>query len=263
MTPLEKLIQQVQSLNKEKKYEEVVERLSDAVLEKHNNADLYAEKAMAYWRLKEYKSSNEEPFEVFYYDFDENGSKDVVLAYYNFGVQYPLRGRSCSSQQVPMIKDKFKSYDLFASADLVDVYEENDLEESLNYQANTFASVYLENTGNGSFRQHALPAEAQFSSVNDILIADYNQDQHLDIVLAGNLYGAEIETARNDAGVGLVLLGDGQGKFQSLTPGESGFFVPADVKDMEIIRGRQGEQILVGSNNDALQIFRSGSPKVP
>jgi len=210
-----------------------------------------------------YQASEEEPFEVFYYDFDKNGSEDVVLAYYNFGIQYPLRGRSCSSQQVPMIKDKFKSYELFASADLVDVYEEDNLEESLNYQANTFASVYLENTGDGSFEQHTLPTEAQFSSVNDIIIADYNQDQILDILLAGNLYGAEIETARNDAGVGLVLLGDGSGEFQPLTPAESGFFVPTDVKDMSIVQGSQGKQLLVGSNNSQLQIFQLGSQKVP
>ncbi|WKN42414.1 VCBS repeat-containing protein [Tunicatimonas pelagia] len=210
-----------------------------------------------------YQASDEEPFEVFYYDFDENGSKDVVLAYYNFGIQYPLRGRSCSSQQVPMIKDKFKSYDLFASADLVDVYEENALEESLNYRANTFASVYLENTGNGTFKQHVLPAEAQFSSVNDILIADYNQDQNLDILLAGNLYGSEIETTRNDAGVGLVLLGDGQGKFQTLTPAASGFFVPSDVKDMAVVQSTRGKQVLVGSNNSQVQIFRLDAQKVP
>ncbi|MEM6841046.1 MAG: VCBS repeat-containing protein [Bacteroidota bacterium] len=210
-----------------------------------------------------YQANEEEPFEVFYYDFDENGSKDVVLAYYNFGVQYPLRGRSCSSQQVPMIKDKFQSYELFAAADLVDVYEEDNLEESLNFQANTFASAYLENTGDGSFKFHALPNEAQFSSVNDILIADYNQDQHLDILLAGNLYGAEIETARNDSGVGTVLLGNGNGGFQSLTPAESGFFVPTDVKSMAIVKGAQGKQVLVGSNNDQLQIFRLGFQKIP
>ena len=155
-----------------------------------------------------YQASEEEPFEVYYYDFDENGSKDVVLAYYNFGTLYPLRGRSCSSQQVPMIKDKFASYDLFASADLVDVYEEDNLEQSLKYEATIFASVYLENTGNGSFNVHELPAEAQLSSINDIVIDDYNQDQHSDILVAGNLYGAEVETARNDAGVGLVLLGE-------------------------------------------------------
>ncbi|MEM9674919.1 MAG: VCBS repeat-containing protein [Bacteroidota bacterium] len=210
-----------------------------------------------------YQATKEEPFEVYYYDFDENESKDVVLAYYNFGVQYPLRGRSCSSQQVPMIKDKFKSYELFAAADLVDVYEEDNLEESLNYEATTFASAYLENDGNGSFKFHALPNEAQFSSVNDIVTADYNQDQYLDIILAGNLYGAEIETARNDAGIGLVMLGNGKGQFIPLTPAESGFFVPSDAKSLEVVKGNQGTQILVGINNGPLQIFRLGTQKVP
>lgn len=210
-----------------------------------------------------YQASEEEPFEVYYYDFDENGSKDVVLAYYNFGTQYPLRGRSCSSQQVPMIKEKFASYDLFASADLVDVYEEDNLEQSLNYQANTFASVYLENTGRGKFNVHELPTEAQISSVNDILIGDYNQDQHLDILLAGNLYGAEVETARNDASVGLVLLGNGQHQFTPITPAQSGFFAPTDVKNMGTVQGSQGTNILVGSNHGSMQIFSVDLQKVP
>ena len=38
-----------------------------------------------------YKASKEEPFEVFYDDFDENGVKDIVLAYYNYGIQFPLK----------------------------------------------------------------------------------------------------------------------------------------------------------------------------
>ena len=43
-----------------------------------------------------------------------------------------------------------------------------------------------------------------------MLIEDFNQDGNLDILVAGNLYTAEVETPRNDAGIGLVLLGDGK-----------------------------------------------------
>lgn len=203
-----------------------------------------------------YKASGEEPFEVYYYDFDNNGSKDVVLTYYNFGVAYPLRGRSCSSEQVPMLKQKFETYDLFASSDVFEVYGKNNLEKALHYEAHTFASGWFENQGNGKFVMHEFPNIAQLSSVNSIVVDDYNNDQNPDILIAGNLYDAEVETARNDAGFGLLLLGDGKGAFTPSMRDDSGFFVPYDVKDMVQVRTSSGKQVFVGINNDSMRVFK-------
>lgn len=203
-----------------------------------------------------YKATEEEPFEIYYYDFDDNDSKDIVLTYYNYGIQYPLRGRQCSSEQVPEIKEKFENYNIFASATTAEVYGEDKLENALHYEAHTFASTYFENQGDGNFEAHPLPVLAQLSSVNDILINDINKDGHLDLILAGNLYDAEVETTRNDAGFGLVLTGDGTGKFNTMDRHESGFFVPYNVKSMASLNHLQGYFILVGCNNAPLQIFR-------
>ena len=202
-----------------------------------------------------YKATEEEPFGVYYYDFDENGSKDIVLTYYNFGIQYPLRGRQCSSEQIPDLKKKFKNYDVFASSDVFQIYGENELETALHYDAYTFASYYIENQGNGRFVMHELPVEAQFSSVNDIIVDDFNGDAHPDLLLAGNLYDAEVETTRNDAGIGLMLLGDGKGNFKSLTYEESGVFLPYDVKSMIRVQSQDKILILVGCNNEQLQVL--------
>ncbi|MEM6967020.1 MAG: VCBS repeat-containing protein, partial [Bacteroidota bacterium] len=158
-----------------------------------------------------YKATPEAPFEVHYDDFDKNGSKDIVLSYYNFGEQYPLRGRSCSSEQVPVIADKFPTYNIFASSDMNTVYGADNLEKALHYSAQTFASAYIENQGNGNFKMTPLPNEAQISSINDFVIQDFDGDKKMDVLLAGNLFPAEIETPRNDAGNGLLLKGDGQG----------------------------------------------------
>jgi len=38
---------------------------------------------------------------------------------------------------------------------------------------------------------HKLPNLAQVSSINQILIEDFDKDSNLDIVVAGNLYGSE------------------------------------------------------------------------
>ena len=202
-----------------------------------------------------YKASKEEPFEVFYDDFDKNGIKDIVLAYYNYGIQFPLRGFSCSSQQVPELKNKIKKYDLFASLDVQDVYGQVNLENSLRLQANSFKSTVLINK-KGNFINKPLPYEAQLSSINDFLIEDYNKDGIKDILAIGNLYNAEIETPRNDSSNGILLIGNGDGTFNSKLRRETGFYAPSDAKKIIPLNLNNEEGILVGNNNDLLQYFK-------
>ena len=201
-----------------------------------------------------YKATPSEPFDVHYSDFDKNGSMDIVLGYYNFGEHFPLRGRSCSSQQVPVIKEKFPTYDLFSSATIDEVYGAKALKQALHYEVTSFASVYAENLGGGRFDFRALPNEAQIAPINDILTGDFDRDGHMDLVVAGNLYVSEIETPRADAGIGLFLRGDGKGGFTPVPARESGLFLPYDVKALELIDSPQGQLILSGNNNDFLRV---------
>ena len=156
----------------------------------------------------------------------------------------------------PELLKKFKTYKEYAKSDVFEIYGKENLDRALHYQANMFESVYIENNGDGTFTFHTLPAEAQFTSVNDILINDYNKDGNPDILIAGNMYGTEVRTPRNDAGIGLLLTGDGAGNFISISYLESGFFVPYDVKSMAEIRMKGSDYILVGSNNDLLRVFK-------
>ncbi len=199
-----------------------------------------------------YKASKEEPFEIYSDDFDGNGQRDIVLGYHEHGALFPLRGLSCSSQQIPDLAKKFPTYESFGDADLFDVYGEQ-LNNALHYQARNFATVYLENHGDGTFTMRPLPMEAQFSSVNNIIAKDFNQDGTLDLLLSGNLYPVEIETPRNDAGVGLYLEGDGNGGFRPVPWQESGFFAPYDAKDMKMINVGGQDVVLVANNQQRMQ----------
>ena len=202
-----------------------------------------------------YKASVDEPFELFYDDFDKNGSKDIVLAYYNYGIQFPLRGFSCSSQQVPDLKDKFEKYDIFASLDVQQVYGEDNLENALRLSVNTFESASLINNKD-FFDFKPLPTYAQFSSVNDMIIQDFNDDNIKDVLLIGNMYHAEIETTRNDSGNGLLLIGNNDGSFKEISTYESGFFVPGDSKKIISIETNDDKLYIVANNNDRVQIFK-------
>ncbi|UII19899.1 FG-GAP-like repeat-containing protein [Fulvivirga ligni] len=188
-----------------------------------------------------YQAHEGKPFKVYASDFDHNDKSDIVLSYQNSGEEYPVRGRGCSSQQIPTIKAKYKDYKSFSKANVVDIYGDKELENSLHYSVESFASIYLENTGKG-YKIHHLPNEAQLAPINDMVIADWNNDGHEDIIIAGNLFSSEVETPRADAGIGLCLLGDGKGHFQPLTYQQSGIFMPYDVKQLQatVINGKKG-----------------------
>ena len=109
---------------------------------------------------------------------------------------------------------------------------------------------------NGTFVPHELPNLAQLSAINQILVDDFDKDGHLDALIAGNLYSSEVETPRNDAGIGLFLKGNGKGSFTPVRSLESGFYAPGDVKDMSKITIGKIEYIIVAKNNDTLQFVR-------
>ena len=202
-----------------------------------------------------YQTSSDETFDIFYNDFDQNNTGDIVLSYYNDGEQYPLRGRQCSSDQIPAIKKKFQDYDAFSIATLEDVYTEPALENSLHYFTKTFSSVYLENTGN-SFKMKNLPSLAQLSSINKILKKDIDKDGFIDIVVSGNMYNSEVETPRNDGSVGVYLKYNPDTGFEAVSTKKSGLFINGDVKEMEFITLNNADYIISAKNDDLIEFTK-------
>ncbi|MUH35225.1 hypothetical protein D9O36_05175 [Zobellia amurskyensis] len=204
-----------------------------------------------------YKATEKSPFEVYYADFDKNGSNDLALGYYENNTLYPVRGKQCSTEQIPTLKSKFKSYDAFAKASFFEVYSIKNTEDVLHKKANTFASSFFVNNGKGFFEEHRLPNMAQLSSINTIVIKDYNKDGVKDIIVAGNLFSSEVETPRNDAGSGFYMQGflNDSGDYALNPIHNSGLKFNKDLKDLQPIL-IEGREFLVGVNNSGpLQIF--------
>lgn len=202
-----------------------------------------------------YKASKDEPFSVFCHDFDNNGSLDIVLSYYDQGSCFPVRGRECSSQQMPFIKKKFPTYDQFGEATVKDIHGEN-LDKALQYHATEFRSGAWINNGSGKFDFIAFPNEAQIAPIQGIIAKDLNKDGNLDLICAGNYYNREVETTRSDAGVGCVLLGDGTGSFTAMHPTEHGLKLYKDVRDISLCKMKSGTTLIAACNNDALEVYK-------
>jgi hypothetical protein len=199
-------------------------------------------------------ASQEKPFHVFGNDFDGNGSWDLVLSKKYKESLVPVRGRQCSSEQMPFIKEKFQTFNAFATASLEDIYGQEQLEHSLHLETNEFRSMIFIND-KGSFRAEPLPIEAQLGPMYGIQVLDVNGDSHMDIVCAGNLYEMEIETPRLDANPGVVLVGDGQGRFMPLSVSASGFFVNVNVRDLAIVNSVGVIYLAVTQNNGPLLFY--------
>ncbi len=201
-----------------------------------------------------FRATPEAPFGVYANDFDGSGSLDIVLSYQQDGTQFPVRGRECSSQQMPFIAEKFETYDDYGKATLSDVYGEG-LDEALHLQARTFASSLLVREGEGWSRR-ALPNLAQIGAIQGAIPHDVNGDGQLDLIVAGNLEKTEVETPRLDGGTGLVLLGDGEGGFSAVPVPEAGFSARGDVKRLAKVRlANGGVGVVVARNDGPVSLF--------
>jgi hypothetical protein len=203
------------------------------------------------WGLNSrFHASEMAPMRLFAQDFDQNGSLDPLMCTPWEGAYYPLAQRDVLAAQMPSIKKKFTRHTPYAKASVSDIFSEKVLLAGLNLEAKTLATQWFENQ-NGQFVPHALPLEAQFAPVHRILTEDINGDGHMDLILAGNDYGADAETYRLDASNGCILAGNGKGDFRFVPNLESGFWASGEVRDMSFVRRKDGKNVLILTRNNA------------
>jgi myo-inositol-hexaphosphate 3-phosphohydrolase len=114
----------------------------------------------------------------------------------------------------------------------------------------------MENKGNNQFELTPLSREAQFSPIYAISSGDYNKDGNPDMILAGNFSGTRIKFGDYDANKGLLLTGNGKGKFEVQSDMQSGFHINGEVRDIAEVTLSSGKNILVFAlNNDSARLY--------
>jgi len=201
-----------------------------------------------------HKASATQPFKLYVDDFDKNGTNDVYLGFYEGENLYPVRGKQCSSEQMPFVKNKFKTYEDFGYATITDVLEGRIGENTVIKEAQSFATSVFLNDG-GKMIQKELPNETQISPVYGIAIDDFDKDGKLDIFMAGNMYDREVETTRSDAGKGCFVKMNEKGEFEVNRTLYTGISADKDVRDVLVLKSDNSSILLIGNNDDALQIY--------
>ncbi len=165
-----------------------------------------------------YQTSPQNPFGVYAADFTGNQGTDVVLTQEIDGKEYPFFGRAKLGPVIYPLALRVPRYSTFAAASVEQLFGSEPLRRALHYQTDTFASLYLQNNGNGTFTPVRLPNLAQISPIRGIVAHDVDGDGNLDLIVAGNFTEMEPNTTPPDAGNGLWLRGDGRGHFVSTAP---------------------------------------------
>ncbi|PWT96442.1 MAG: RNA-binding protein [Bacteroidetes bacterium] len=208
-----------------------------------------------------YRASKDHPAKIYAKDFDKNGSIDAIPVLYlkdekNQYHEYTAQNRDDIVEQLPSLKRKFLSYKDFANADIFSIFPKDQLQDALQLTATNFHSCFIRNNGNGHFSCEPLPVEAQLAPLYGMVVDDFNNDGNLDIAISGNDFGTEVSNGRYDALNGLILLGDGTGKFIPQSISQSGLFIPGDGKALIKLRGANGNYLIAASqNNGRLKVF--------
>jgi len=96
-----------------------------------------------------------------------------------------------------------------------------------------------------------LPVQAQYSPVYTITVSDYNGDGHDDVLFCGNNNHTKIRIGKFDANYGVLLRGDGTGKFQYVSQSLSGFNLRGDVRSVIDLSGT----LLFGINQQSIKAY--------
>src|ERR1022692_1315279 len=209
-----------------------------------------------------YRASGEYPVRVYAKDFDKNGIYDMIPSLYlpdqdGNMKEFPAQGRDDLLGQINAMRKKFPTYKSYATATMDQVLTEKERTGALVLQANNMQTSFVKHEMNGKFSISPLPAQAQFSSINGMVIDDFDGDGNTDVVMNGNDYGTDVSIGRYDALNGLFLHGDGKGDLLPETILQSGIFIPGNGKALVKLRAANGACLIAASQNrGALKIFQ-------
>jgi hypothetical protein len=203
------------------------------------------------------RASPGEPARLYVHDFFGNGTLEQILTFYKRGVSYPLAGRDELVRMMPQLSSRYPSYASFGASRIEDILPASELRQASVLEAREFASAVALNRGDGRFDLRPLPMEAQLAPVYASLAEDFDGDGHTDLLVAGNFYGVTPVQGRYDASYGLLLRGDGTGRFETVDLESSHLLIEGQVRHMALLRQADGGRVIVvARNDDRLQILR-------
>ncbi|MCG9970639.1 VCBS repeat-containing protein [Christiangramia crocea] len=207
-----------------------------------------------------YTASEEKPVSVYAKDFDKDGKIDPIMSCYIGDEEYPVHSRDEIISQINAMRARFKTYESYANVTFDEAFLPEELQGAYIVKSENFESSYMQNQGNGKFLLKPLPINCQTGPIEGILVDDFDGDGRLDALLTGNSYTTEVSTGRYDAIKGILLKGDGNGGFVTMSIKHSGFLNDMDASALSQLSKVGGGSYIISANNDGpLKIFETNN----
>jgi len=200
----------------------------------------------------QFSISPEKPGELYYTDFDNNGSVDPLFCYYIQGKSYPYVTRDELLEQIGSFRKRFTNYEAYSNVTMVDLFTAEQLSKFKSLKATHLETTLYLSQADNSWKEAVLPKEAQYSPVYSILVLDYDKDGNEDVLLTGNINKAKLRLGKFDANYGVLMKGNGQGGFEYIPQSISGFDLRGDVRSSIQLN----DMLLFGINGQPLTAYR-------
>ncbi|HMB64096.1 MAG TPA: VCBS repeat-containing protein, partial [Eudoraea sp.] len=204
----------------------------------------------------QFRVTASEPAEMYYADFDRNGSVDPLFCYYVQGKSYPYLTRDELLGQLAGLRSDFTSYDSYADATISEIFSEEELNSAHKLTASHMETSLFLSGDNDIYQLVKLPLQAQFSPVYSILIFDFNADGNNDIILFGNHHYFKLRLGKFDANYGTLLTGDDTGHFRYVDQLRSGLNLKGAVRSSILIN----DLLLLGINEAPIKAYQIKTP---
>jgi hypothetical protein len=212
------------------------------------------------WGLNSsYHAAQTHPVRLYCGDFNDDGTTALLEVQHEAKRDNWLSRRNWRqvSEAMPFILERISSYRAFSESGAEEVLGTR-FARARAFEASTLASTVFLNRGD-RFEAVALPTEAQLSPVFGISVADFDGDGSEDLVLAQNFFDLPSEAGRLDAGRGLLLRGQGNGRFEAVGADKSGLKVYGEQRGCAVADfdtdGRA--DVVLTQNGEATCIFRN------
>ncbi len=201
------------------------------------------------------QASEKQPAELYFADFDGNGSVDPFFNFYVQGTSFPFVSRDELNEEIYPMRKKFNSYKAYSDVGMKEIFTEDQLQKAGKLMADHLETTVFLNQ-NGKFVASSLPTEAQFSPITQILTKDYNHDGKTDLLLLGNHSDNRLKLGSIDANYGCLLSGNGKGGFEYKHQSASGLSITGDVKSAIEIKIKGINYLVVGVSGQPIQFYK-------
>ncbi|HUS35173.1 MAG TPA: VCBS repeat-containing protein [Verrucomicrobiae bacterium] len=177
-------------------------------------------------RNTKYEPLRNKPLRVHYGAWTNPQRIDMMETFWDdqSAKEMPIRGLEVLRRSSPQRAEKFPTHAAFSTASISQILgaaEDHTLEVA------TLESMVFLNRGE-SFVSLELPVEAQWAPCFGVSAADVDGDGAVDLFLSQNFTALDDDTSRAVEGRGVLLRGNGDGSFKSMSSAESGIAVYGD-----------------------------------